>query len=615
MAPKRNGLVNLYWKATQQTSAAQDYDLSAIGDDPFLSKIMKFASVDLPFEGEAAEERRASLSLPRRVSVLEDLVPAEQRESLVPTERRRFSLFHVACEVNELPSDVLEEYFRKAENNRGVNTTPVSKSSRETPHALLDDKRLKMIGILLRKHMMKHKVPELEAVKDIKHGVLRCDYDVVPQEGLSLIRTALRSHVEDGEPIKAFVQEHGVEALQNLEHAAEHCLIHELKVPQIDERLECMMFETAFEESVGRCQKYVDALQKAMKTLQSQQEVIKRFCLTAKQLGNSLNRDSNAPMISKGFQLSGLQKLTETRSSAMPRMSLFHFVLAMMPKEEVDAMCQEGHAAALLRAKMIRSYAVYQECTELAYGLRGVRSISETGRYNRNGQTLVMEKRRKTVSPAMAQAMAQSQGSSASPSSMPIDTNDMFHQKMGEFVKRTNKMTTDIVKQCQDVFVSYKEMGIFLGDLKSVYPPPASDQDKTQDLFSIFHRFFEDVKTHAAEIEQAGLRQDIALRKAQLCPDPDPPAAAASSPPASPSTPPIHDDRIPGQTPPRGPLETHLHGALYQEFDGAEPSPQESMPSRLTPSRHQRKCRKSLARAAELVEKETMRRLVEDGFL
>merc|ERR1719236_358771 len=112
---------------------------------------MKFASVDLPLHGAAAEERRASLSLPRRVSVLEDLVPPEQRESLVPPERRRLSLYHVACEVNELPADVIEEYFRKAENTRGVNTTPSSKSSRpgEAPHALLDDKRLKMIGILL----------------------------------------------------------------------------------------------------------------------------------------------------------------------------------------------------------------------------------------------------------------------------------------------------------------------------------------------------------------------------------------------------------------------------------------------------------------------------------
>merc|ERR1719335_1776388 len=114
-----------------------------------------------------------------------------------------------------------------------------------------------------------------------------------------------------------------------------------------------------------------------------------------------------------------------------------------------------------------------------------------------------MERRRKTITPASAQACGGSQ----------IDTDDLFHQKMAEFVKRTSESTQSVSNDCKNAFVAYKELGIFFDDLRSVWPPPASEQDRTTDLFSIFHKFFEDVKHHAAEVEQASLRDDVASRQ------------------------------------------------------------------------------------------------------
>merc|ERR1719171_2914949 len=102
---------------------------------------------------------------------------------------------------------------------------------------------------------------------------------------------------------------------------------------------------------------------------------------------------------------------------------------------------------------MIRSYAVYQECIELTFGLRGVRSIAETGKYSKNGQTVVMDKRRKTLGPSAAQACV------GSGSPQPIDADDLFHQKMAEFVKRTSEIAHGIITDCRRHLLYIKSWG------------------------------------------------------------------------------------------------------------------------------------------------------------
>jgi hypothetical protein len=298
------------------------------------------------------------------------------------------------------------------------------------------------------------------------------------------------------------VQTHGEASIWDLAYPDHHYLVYELsKVPQVDERLECMMFRLGFSEMMVNCKLNIKTLMKALEALKAKRHLIQRFFVTAHCLGQSLSQSRT-----RGFQLSTLEKLTQTKSTKMPHLSILHFVLAGMKRQDAEELFTDEDIALLRSAKALGTAKVREECRELAEGLYGVKQICESGEYTcqTTGQSVKIERRRKTLPPKAAAAALHGQ-----PQSPQEDPDDLFHEVMRDFVESTVDEATDIVFDCHQMLLLYKELALFFDDLNNVYPPPKDPSDKRLDLLDVFHRFAMTVPKHREEVEEEGLRELI----------------------------------------------------------------------------------------------------------
>jgi len=426
--------------------------------------------------------------------------PAEESEG-----DARQTVFDSSPQVQELPAPMLEAYFSKRQAAVKIDTAQDGRAGQAgAVRSIIDSKRLQMLGILLTKHVMAHKGETArEAVHSVRRAVLQCDYDVVPQESLSVLRQTMRWHAEEGSKITEYVNANGEAALEKLEHPWHHKLVHELlKVPQIDERLECMLFETAFDDSLAKCRGDLETLCIALQVLNQLKALLNRFFVTVHRLGQSLNRDSKAPQAQRGFQLATLDRLVTTKSTRSSKHDLVHFALALMSREDAAKLFTDQHIDALGKAKNMRSYTVYQDCLELTQSFFRVRDIIEIGKYTScsTGAQVKMEKRRMTMKPASCPKEVEA----------PIDTDDRFHDHIKSFVNGHLDEAKAIVRGCYSAFQCYKDLAVYLDDMGSVYPPPRSEQDTKQDLVAVLHRLSEHVRSHREEVIQDGLRELLA---------------------------------------------------------------------------------------------------------
>jgi len=421
--------------------------------------------------------------------------------SLAENPSRWCMTFSSCPSTPDLPLSLLEKYFKVRES-----AVKMRAESAVTHTALIDGKRLQMLGITLQKHIMRNRGDsEANAVLSLKQAVLRCDYTVVRQEALSIFRGALRAHAEDGGKISAYVREHGEDALKRLQCPDHHRLIYELlKVPQIEERLDCMIFETAFTDALEKCEEDLAVLRQALDMITSKRGILNTFFTTAHRLGQSLNRDSRAPAAPRGFALSTLQKLASTKSTRSPKHSVLHFVVALMRPADAERLFSIEDVALLARAKAMRSNTVYEDCMELVQGFQAVRDICETGNYRcrSTGAQVKMVRRRITLLPSARPA---SDSASSSPREAPIDVDDRFHEHMALFVRCHAEATQRIATGCCQAFQLYKDLAVFFDD-GSVYPPPKTDQDPQQDLLAVLHGLAEDILIHRQEVLQDSLR-------------------------------------------------------------------------------------------------------------
>jgi len=433
--------------------------------------------------------------------------PTVEKPPSVAVPDRPTTIFHPVAEVQAPPQELFDRYFTKSSSRSlwlAHDTAREQNCNKGRQHRMLDEKRLNMLGIMIQKHLMEHKDvgDAAHAILQIKRGVLRCDSSVVRLEGLSVIRTVLRQHDKDGQPITAFVRLNGEAALENLDFPEHHRLVFEMsKVPQIDERLECMLFCLAFKESIAQCQTSLRTLRNALEMLNMKRDTIRRFFVTAHRLGQSLNRESNAPKAPRGFQLSTLEKLSQTKSTKFPKLSILHFVLALMRREEMQALFEADDIMLLQKAKALKTHKVYQDSVEIAQGIYGVQQICETGKYTcpATGQAVQIERRRKTLPPS-----TRGHGEPA------VDTDDCFHDVMREFVEQHLQASEDVAESALNMILTYKELALFFDDLSSVYPPPKNENDPRKDLCDIFYRFAEDIRRHRDEVDSERVRKLIA---------------------------------------------------------------------------------------------------------
>eukprot|EP00435_Cladocopium_sp_Y103_P015766 s2394_g3.t2 len=148
-------------------------------------------------------------------------------ESLAPQP----GIFTCSQEV-EVPMAMMERYWKKrdsfAPRRHSVDAlgTIDSTAGRQS---LLDEKKLQMLGISLKRHEHRNQgVKGAEAIVSIKCAILRCDFDVLHIECLSVIRTVIKQHENDGQPVTTFVAQNGEDSIHSLRCPIEHRLVYEL---------------------------------------------------------------------------------------------------------------------------------------------------------------------------------------------------------------------------------------------------------------------------------------------------------------------------------------------------------------------------------------------------
>mmetsp|Transcript_99683 Transcript_99683/g.177460 ORF Transcript_99683/g.177460 Transcript_99683/m.177460 type:complete len:824 (+) Transcript_99683:82-2553(+) len=478
-----------------------------------------------------------------------------------PVPVARAPLFNFVPE-DEMPqwTTSLEHLWKKREVARSRNMADVKAAAdHDEAQCFLDEKTIELLGITLKRHQHQNKarlaafldaapadakgMKGLEVILDIKRAILRCSFDEVCVELLSVIRTLVRMQDMAERPVEAFMNEVGAEEFhRRIKCPLEHRLVYELcKVPQIAERLECMLFHISFQDNLG---KYSEALQvhrTALEMLNRKRETIQRFFITALKMGQSLNRQSkNASKAPNGFSLASLEQLSQTKSTKLPRMSLMHFAIALMSPEDASTLFNEKDVAVLQKAAVLRTHKVYTDCVEIAQGLSGVQQICHNGQYvcPETGQAVTIER------------MARFQPQSMTPNSAgdssddgAVDDDDHFHKVMEEFVEANREAAEDLGEKAFNLILMYKELAIYFDDMRSVYPPPKSEKDARRDLVEVFCKFAVQIQLHREQAEQEKLREqlststDLALpgnflrRRAETSPDLSP--ASGMSPPLS----------------------------------------------------------------------------------
>lgn len=502
-APSRgSNLVNLHWKVLKEEPGLDT--LTPSKDNGFLAKTAQLAasfatSSSSPSIVRAA--RRQELRLPETKQSPDD-------NSIAAV--RRDTIFSCPTDVKVMPKNLLETLF-KARTTAIKMPGASSESSTETREArkpLFDVKFLRMLGIALQIYAMHDKDAKgFAGVLSIKRGVLRCEYSNVSAEMLATFCTVLREHAANDAKLTKLVKEEGEDALLRLQNSLEHRLIHELlKVPQIDERLECMLFQTQFNDLLKICHRRLGILKHALKLLDSKRSVFSRFFNIALKFGQSMNRDCRAPQASRGFTLSSFDKMVQTKSTRSPKHNVLHFILALMDSDDLDQLFTSKDVAVLGEAKSIKSYLVYQDCVELVQGFSGMREICETGNYksrSSNGGVVKMEQKRKSICPGKRPTEVDNDD---------LDNDDRFHDEMKEFVDDNLDEIQGIAKDCFNVFKMYKELAIFFGDVRSVYPPPRGEQtDLKADIVAVFHHLAKQVIAHKEEMRHDQLKDVVGL--------------------------------------------------------------------------------------------------------
>jgi len=494
---KKSNLLNLNWKVLKDEPPIVDVALSK--DSGFLAKTSQLAAAfAAPVGGagdEASQLRVHAMEKSRRDQRRQELrLPLEASDNSsasAPAPAQRDTVFSNQVTVKEMSAPLLEAYFKAQVTKVKLADTGGADGWERLP--LLDKKFLQMLGIVLTKHKMAYKgETEATAVLSIKRAVLRCDYDMVPQEILALIMMVVKGHREDGSEVTKLVQKEGEAALLKVQQSLLHQMVHELlKVPQIDERLECMLFQSDWERNWRQCTKHLEILKQALEALDRKREVFGKFFSTALLLGQGLNRDSKAVQAPRGFQLGSLEKLVLTKSTRSPKHDLMHFVLALMQPEDVEALFNSEDIAKLARAKALKSGIVYQDCIELVQGFFALRDICETGNYKsqgKKGNAVKMERRRKTMVPGMrpkAGSDSPDEEERGKENEAPIDSDDGFHDVMKAFVDTNLAEARNIAKGCFSVFKVFKELALFFDDVSSLWPPPVDEKGPKIDLIAV----------------------------------------------------------------------------------------------------------------------------------
>ncbi|CAD7959035.1 unnamed protein product [Amoebophrya sp. A25] len=517
---KTNGLVNLYWKPAMRDMRNTHAERENAADEPeadcptTLLEKDKFFKAFLRYNAEAVVERDG---VPVKLDFLEHQEEEVEEQTTSMTRKRR-TIYSLDAQqpVETLPEEMLTEYFQKKRatvdfghlgllagggnggapgglpNSLQANGGRLPGGSSGQPSILLDEKRIRMLEILLQRQKMTTQLTGRESILAIKNAFLSCDYDLVPLDSLVIVRNVHIVHVDLGEPVRKFVEEEGDAKLLSLDFPYCHMLVWEVccKIPALEQRLECMMFASNFLQFYDAAMQRLNVAYNALLTIYRKRTFCASFFQTAKKLGNQLNRGSSVLTCEdRGFELSALEKLAQTKSSAEPRATLYHFILSLMNVTQESQMFSPQDIRRLEMAKTLRAFGVYDQCETLVASLGEVEKVVETGEYkNREtGVSVTVDRRRLTMVPSE------------------FDRNDQFSEVMHSFVAESKEKAQQIATYACNVFGTYKELGVFFDDTASLWPPPPENGGR-KDLFQIIFDFAEHCARAYADLETPALR-------------------------------------------------------------------------------------------------------------
>eukprot|EP00929_Paragymnodinium_shiwhaense_P003723 TRINITY_DN104347_c0_g1_i1.p1 TRINITY_DN104347_c0_g1~~TRINITY_DN104347_c0_g1_i1.p1 ORF type:complete len:902 (-),score=273.03 TRINITY_DN104347_c0_g1_i1:96-2744(-) len=517
---RRNQFVNLHWKVINQPPGEDAKKLARPLLDEFRRQQSLWADAEslpeaLPTAAGDKEAKELSPPLAERSVLLAsatEAVPAkldwvELIESN-PTEWQ--SCFATsgsegATSSQEFPQGLLEKFFKVREAAKKIQGS--ADGTGEKKKKLLDDKSLQVLGITLRKYLMVHKTEtEAEAVMALKRGFLRCDYDVCGEEAVAMIRYAMNAEAGREDPCAAHAKEHGAEALDSLSAPACHRLYWEIyKIPQWSDRVECILFETGYKDSLKRCQDGLQVMRSALSMLVGKKPMLRKLFSTALKLGNDLNRGSSKAQQLSGFSLQSLKKLLSIKSTRDSQYDMMHFSLALMKPDEAASLFSLEDQAMLSKAKTLKTYTVYQDCQDLASTFQGIKALADTGKLKtRNGKEVPIEKRRRTMAKSGPVAEAE------------FDDDDVFIEHFKGFVRHHVGEVQAVSHGLLRVLELYKDLAIFFEDLASVWPPPKNDSDPKMDLMNVMYQLAGEVHSRSIVVQKDRLRENLQQRQQEM---------------------------------------------------------------------------------------------------
>jgi len=436
---------------------------------------------------------------------------------------------------------------------------------------LINRKHLQIVDILVKKEAilrhahLKGQRSEEAAVEALIRALRQCDYARVPPEVLDSIRNVMKTHVEEkgSKTVLAFVEEQGVEALERLDHPHLHRLLHgAMGISGISARLECMVAEATWDESIRHCRDNLEVLREGFSAIRQVLEPIKSFFAAAKHLGNLVNQDSIVPVGTYGFKLCSLPKLFMLRSPLRKEVSLGHVALLLTPAQKVDALCDSEALEALHRARTARSFTVYQVVLQLLDGYRHIVDFVRTGLYK--GQEI----------PRSCSGVRQTEAAT----DVGDENADIFHKRMEQFVKRGRAEAVLIETFCRDIFQVYRDFAVFFDDFHALYPPPSDEQTERKDLFDILHVILANVKQARQDVQDIDWCDDfekiIGIDLSSNVFPGQPGVCAGTAAPTQPRPPPTRVPRVPppataaATAPPALPVEPSTRSAGVGKGDG-----------------------------------------------
>lgn len=421
--------------------------------------------------------------------------------------------------VSAVPLNILEHYFKATQATRVFGDDRGSADKRENYLTTLGIK-LRNLGIKLRENPSPEiRAENQHAIRQIKRSILSCQFALPEEDGKRSSEglTLERMHV-----LRNLVTKAEEEASQVASsYHCYHLFISEMrKVPQIDERLECMSFILLFRANFSARWDAQRDVAKALDLLHNKRSVLQRLFYLIMDTVQWLSREPGVQRAERGFQLATLELLAKTKTTKCKDLTVLHIVLALMEEGDLEDLFGVEDIAVLARAKSLKTHKVYTECNEMVDGFFNLDQMCKTGKFSaKDGkQPSQIQKRRKTRAPGDA------------PGESDIDADDKFQETMEAFVEHELDRALEMGVATKNMILHYHALAVFFRDMKHVWPPPADEQTQDRsDLVDVFWKFADDIDSHRELVRRHPLLRN--MRMDYLRPTEAPERELATSPP------------------------------------------------------------------------------------